>query len=159
MPFAFTRRHALALGLTAAIAGLTACGGGSSDSGPSWAELSGSNAVTAAKTTEIEVGTGLAATTGKTLTVHYTGWLYDVRVATTNKGQQFDTSVGKTPLVFKMGAGQVITGFDQAFVGMKVGGKRNVVFPASQGYGNSGSGAIPPGAALIFEVQLVGVAD
>ncbi|MGN6829187.1 FKBP-type peptidyl-prolyl cis-trans isomerase [Paucibacter sp. M5-1] len=114
--------------------------------------------MTALKTTDTTVGTGIEATAGKKLTVHYTGWLYDKRVTANQKGTQFDSSVGKTPFVFTLGAGAVIKGWDQGFNGMKVGGKRTLLLPASLGYGANGSGtAIPSNAALIFEVELVGV--
>ena len=102
------------------------------------------------------MGTGAQADTTKTVSVHYTGYLYDVRVANT-KGAQFDTSVGKTPLSFKLGANQVIPGFDQGVTGMKVGGKRTVTIPAALGYGAAGNGPIPGGAALVFDIELVSV--
>jgi peptidylprolyl isomerase len=92
-------------------------------------------------------GTGDAAATGQTVVVNYTGWLED--------GTQFDTSIGADPFSFKLGAGSVIPGWDEGLVGMKVGGKRQLVIPAALGYGDSGSGIIPGGATLIFEVELV----
>lgn len=92
------------------------------------------------------------------MSVHYTGYIYDVRVAST-KGTQFDTSVGKAPFSFKLGANQVIPGFDQGVTGMKVGGKRTVTIPAALAYGNTGAGGgvIPPNAALVFDIELVSV--
>lgn len=155
------RRLLLTLG-SATLLGLSACGGGggggNGELGVSWAEVSGSNTVTALKTTDTLAGTGAEASNGKRLTVHYTGWLYDQRVAGTQKGAQFDSSVGKTPFGFTLGAGQVIKGWDQGFSGMKVGGKRTLLIPASLGYGAQGAGAaIPANAALIFEVELVSV--
>jgi FKBP-type peptidyl-prolyl cis-trans isomerase FkpA len=102
-------------------------------------------------------GTGTLATSGRMLTVNYTGWLYDASKADF-KGAQFDTSVGKTPFTFRLGAGQVIPGWDQGLPGMRAGGKRTLVIPASLAYGKTGSGtAIPPDAALLFEVDLVSV--
>jgi FKBP-type peptidyl-prolyl cis-trans isomerase len=95
------------------------------------------------------VGTGAVAQVGKTLTVNYTGKLQD--------GTVFDTSVGKAPYSFVLGAGKVIAGWDQGLQGMKVGGKRLLIIPASLGYGASGYGQIPPNATLIFEVELLGV--
>lgn len=92
-------------------------------------------------------GTGEAAAAGQTLVVNYTGWLED--------GTQFDTSVGGSPYTFALGAGNVIAGWDEGLVGMKPGGKRQLVIPAALGYGDSGSGMIPGGATLIFEVELV----
>jgi FKBP-type peptidyl-prolyl cis-trans isomerase FkpA len=95
------------------------------------------------------VGTGDIAQVGKTITVNYTGKLQD--------GTVFDTSVGKTPYSFVLGAGTVIPGWDQGLQGMKVGGKRLLIVPAALGYGASGYGPIPPNATLIFEVELLGV--
>ena len=150
------RRHLLLSLSSAALLALAACGGGGGDSGPSWAETSGSTAVTALKITDTLVGTGAETATGKELTARYTGWLYDNRVATTQKGTQFDSNT-TTGHKFKLGAGEVIPGWDQGFGGMKVGGKRTLLIPASLGYGSAGRGAIPPGAALIFEVELIAV--
>src|SRR6266705_2826344 len=93
------------------------------------------------------VGTGDEAVAGKSVTVHYTGSFED--------GKTFDSSVGRGPFSFKLGAGQVIKGWDQGVAGMKVGGKRKLTIPAQLGYGARGfPGAIPPNAELIFEVEL-----
>jgi FKBP-type peptidyl-prolyl cis-trans isomerase FkpA len=156
MSFAPTRRFTLLLTLSASL-GLAACGGGGSDSGkPVLTDPNGWNAVTVLKATDTLVGAGAQADTTKTVTVHYTGYLYDVRVAST-KGTQFDSSVGKTPYTFKLGAGTVIPGFDQGVTGMKVGGKRTVTIPAALGYGAAGQGTIPGGAALVFDIELLSV--
>jgi FKBP-type peptidyl-prolyl cis-trans isomerase FkpA len=102
-------------------------------------------------------GTGTLASSGRTLTVNYTGWLYDA-AQPGFKGTQFDTSVGKTPFTFRLGAGQVIAGWDQGLLGMRAGGKRTLIIPAAMAYGRAGSGtSIPPDAPLIFEVDLVTV--
>lgn len=102
-------------------------------------------------------GSGTLASSGRSLTVNYTGWLYDATKADF-KGAQFDTSVGKTPFTFRLGAGQVIAGWDQGLLGMRAGGKRTLIVPASLAYGRAGSGnAIPPDAALVFEVDLISV--
>jgi FKBP-type peptidyl-prolyl cis-trans isomerase FkpA len=102
-------------------------------------------------------GTGTLATSGRTLTVNYTGWLYDATKADF-KGAQFDTSVGKTPFTFRLGAGQVIQGWEQGLLGMRAGGKRTLIIPASLAYGRAGSGnTIPPDAPLVFEVDLISV--
>jgi FKBP-type peptidyl-prolyl cis-trans isomerase len=112
--------------------------------------------VTALQTVDVAVGSGTAADNGKTVSVTYTGWLYDARVAG-NKGTQFDSNVGGTPLSFKLGSNQLIAGFEQGVQGMRPGGKRTVIIPASQAYGNSGQGSIPGGAALVFDIQVTSV--
>ncbi|MEJ6003132.1 FKBP-type peptidyl-prolyl cis-trans isomerase [Paucibacter soli] len=152
-PLSFQRRSALALMITGL---LTACGGGGGSSSP--ADTSGSAAVTVLKTTDTVVGTGATAAAGKTLTVHYTGWLYDEKAAS-QKGTKFDSSVDRgTPFSFVLGAGQVITGWDQGFVGMKVGGKRTLLIPSSMAYGSAGRlPTIPANAALVFDVELLAV--
>jgi FKBP-type peptidyl-prolyl cis-trans isomerase len=99
---------------------------------------------------ELEVGEGVEAKAGKTVDVHYTGWLLD--------GTQFDSSVGGKPFSFRLGAGQVIAGWDEGVAGMKVGGKRKLRIPAALGYGTRGAGSdIPPNATLLFDVELLGV--
>lgn len=105
---------------------------------------------------DLRVGTGEDAVTGKTLTVDYTGWLFNA-AQPDQKGAQFDSSrgEGRTPLVFTLGAGEVIPGFDQGLVGMKVGGLRRLVIPPSLAYGGSRNGPIPPNATLVFEVELL----
>lgn len=151
-----TRRSVFLLAVSASL-GLAACGGGGGSSGTVVnTDPNGWGSVTALKSVDTTVGTGAQADTTRTVTVHYTGYLYDGRVANT-KGTQFDSSVGKTPFTFKLGAGSVIPGFDQGVTGMKVGGKRTVTIPASLGYGASGSGPIPPNAALVFDLELVSV--
>jgi FKBP-type peptidyl-prolyl cis-trans isomerase FkpA len=129
-----------------AVLGLSACGG---DSGGTTA----GKPATLAKT-DVVAGTGAEAVTGKMVKVNYTGWLYS-DTAAGNKGAQFDTSAGKGPYEFKLGAGTVIAGFDQGVTGMKVGGKRVVMIPSSLGYGASGSAGIPPNSGLVFEIELV----
>jgi FKBP-type peptidyl-prolyl cis-trans isomerase FkpA len=108
---------------------------------------------------EIRTGTGAEAEIGKTVYVHYTGWLFKP-FATKQHGKQFDSSrdAGRTPIDFKLGAGSVIKGWEQGVLGMKVGGKRTLVIPPSLAYGARGSGdSIPPNADLIFDVELMSV--
>ena len=104
------------------------------------------------------VGTGTEATPGTLVSVHYTGWLYDEN-APQQRGKKFDSSVDRgEPFNFKLGAGQVIRGWDEGVAGMKVGGKRTLLIPAWLGYGSSGAGGvIPPNASLVFEVELLDV--
>ena len=105
--------------------------------------------------TDLTPGTGAEIKSGQNALVHYTGWLYDA-AAPENKGKQFDSSVGGEPFDFPLGGGRVIPGWDQGVVGMKVGGKRRLVIPPELAYGNSGAGGvIPPGATLVFDVELV----
>lgn len=106
--------------------------------------------------TDLRGGTGTTATTGRPVTVNYTGWLYDP-AQPESKGRQFDTSVGRSPFSFTLGAGQVIRGWDQGVVGMRVGGLRRLVIPPELAYGSSGQGPIPPNATLVFDVELLSV--
>jgi peptidylprolyl isomerase len=101
------------------------------------------------------VGTGPEATSGQSVNVHYTGWLDEGG----KKGTKFDSSRDRgQPFSFRLGAGQVISGWDEGVAGMKVGGKRTLIIPAELGYGARGAGGvIPPNATLIFDVELVGV--
>lgn len=106
---------------------------------------------------DIIQGTGKTAAKGKTIKVNYTGWLYDPS-ASMGRGKQFDSSVGKEPFSFKLGAGDVIKGWDEGFADMKVGGKRKLIVPSELGYGDRGAGnVIPPNATLMFEVELIDV--
>jgi len=107
---------------------------------------------------DLVIGTGTQALIGSVATVDYTGWLYDSSKAD-NKGKMFDSSLGGAPLVFVVGSGQVISGFDQGVRGMRVGGSRRIVVPWEQGFGVIGSadGAVPPRTNLVFEITLLGV--
>jgi len=103
------------------------------------------------------VGKGKEASSGATVVVNYTGWLHDAS-AKGNKGKQFDSSVGRGPFSFPLGAGRVIKGWDEGVAGMKVGGKRTLVIPPELGYGSRGAGGvIPPNATLVFDVELLDV--
>ena len=97
------------------------------------------------------VGDGDEATAGHTVEVHYTGWLTD--------GTKFDSSHDRNQTFsFKLGAGQVIAGWDQGVAGMKIGGSRKLTIPADLGYGERGAGGvIPPNATLVFKVELIGL--
>jgi FKBP-type peptidyl-prolyl cis-trans isomerase FkpA len=103
------------------------------------------------KYTDDQVGTGTEAQAGKTVSVHYTGWLLD--------GTKFDSSKDRNqPFSFPLGRGQVIKGWEEGVAGMKVGGKRTLVIPPDLGYGARGAGGvIPPNATLKFEVELLDV--
>lgn len=101
-------------------------------------------------------GEGREAVAGATAVVNYTGWLYEPN-SPQQHGAQFDSSNGRGPFSFALGAGQVIPGWDEGVKGMKVGGKRTLIVPAAMGYGESGAGPIPPNATLIFDVELLGV--
>jgi FKBP-type peptidyl-prolyl cis-trans isomerase FkpA len=107
---------------------------------------------------DLRVGAGISAESGKILVVHYTGWLYAADKPE-QKGLQFDSSIGFDPLEFTLGEGNVILGWDQGLVGMKVGGVRKLVIPPSLGYGSVRQGPIPPNSSLVFEVELLEVKE
>lgn len=100
---------------------------------------------------DLVAGSGDTATAGQSVSVHYAGWLTD--------GQKFDSSLDRNdPFEFRLGAGQVIPGWDQGVAGMQVGGKRKLTIPPELGYGSRGAGGvIPPNATLVFEVELLAV--
>lgn len=133
-----------------AMLSLTACGGGGGGSSNGGTTASSPAALTR---TDISVGTGAEAVAGKTVTVNYTGWLYNATAADF-KGARFDTG---TSFSFQMGEKRVIPGFEQGVQGMKVGGKRTILIPASLGYGAAGAPGIPGNAGLVFEVELTKV--
>ena len=98
---------------------------------------------------DLVVGTGAEAVAGRTVRVTYSGYLIN--------GSRFDSNVGGSPFSFVLGGGQVIAGWDQGVVGMKVGGKRRLVIGSSLGYGRQGSGPIPANATLVFDVEVLNV--
>ena len=99
---------------------------------------------------DLVVGNGVTtAASGRSVSVTYTGWLPD--------GTQFDSNVGKTPLPFTLGAGQVIEGWELGILGMRAGGKRRLVIGSAMGYGSGGNGAIRPNTTMVFDVQLLSV--
>ena len=114
--------------------------------------------MTSLQITDVKVGTGTEATNGRTVTVHYTGWVYSEGAAD-HHGNKFDSSRDRgQPFPFLLGAGQVIRGWDQGVLGMRVGGQRTLVIPANLAYGSQSPGAgIPPNATLVFDVELLDV--
>lgn len=105
---------------------------------------------------ETKVGTGPEAKLANVVEVQYTGWLYSPLMPELH-GAQFDSSAGRGPFSFMLGVGSVIPGWDRGVEGMKVGGKRTLIIPPNLAYGQRGQGDIPPGATLIFDVELVGM--
>jgi FKBP-type peptidyl-prolyl cis-trans isomerase FkpA len=101
------------------------------------------------------IGSGEVATKGHTVSVHYTGWLFNDDM----QGNKFDSSKDRRdPFVFKLGAGMVIRGWDEGVAGMQVGGLRTLIIPAALGYGARGAGGvIPPNATLKFDVELLSI--
>jgi FKBP-type peptidyl-prolyl cis-trans isomerase FkpA len=143
--------YSLALLLAAGIFSTTAC---SEQAAPKME----TGSMTELMKTDVKLGTGDLATPGKNVSVHYTGWLYDAGAAD-HHGKKFDSSRDRNePFVFPLGAGRVIKGWDHGVEGMKVGGQRTLIIPASMGYGSRGAGGvIPPNATLVFDVELLGV--
>ena len=104
---------------------------------------------TGLKITELVIGDGQKAIAGTKVSVNYKGTL--------ENGDEFDSSYGRGPFEFSLGAGMVIKGWDEGVAGMKVGGKRRLIIPPELGYGNKGIGPIPPNSVLNFEVELLDV--
>ena len=123
-----------------------------------WEDGFAMDEITTLQMVDTKLGSGAEAAAGAQVTVHYTGWLYDERAAN-HHGNKFDSSRDRNdPFAFRLGARQVIAGWDQGVAGMKVGGKRTLVIPSDLGYGSRGAGgAIPPNATLIFDVELLDV--
>jgi FKBP-type peptidyl-prolyl cis-trans isomerase FkpA len=144
-------RFAGALMIVAASFG---CGGTEPDNMAS----QGQSNITELQKVDAQQGTGAEAAPGQRVTVHYTGWLYDEGKGD-KKGTKFDSSRDRNePFTFRLGAGEVITGWDQGVAGMKVGGQRTLTIPPGMGYGARGAGGvIPPNATLVFDVELLDV--
>ena len=137
-----------------AIALFAAACGGNTEPGGTVAEAN----VNELMKQDVRAGTGAEAQAGQQVSVHYTGWLYDPAKAD-HKGNKFDSSRDRNePFSFRLGAGEVIRGWDDGVAGMKVGGQRTLTIPATMGYGARGAGGvIPPNATLLFDVELLGV--
>ncbi len=134
---------------------LVACGS-TSQEGHDVAQ--GQSTITQLISTDLNAGTGAEAKPRQTVNVHYTGWLYDEH-APDHKGTKFDSSKDRgEPFSFRLGAGEVIPGWDTGVAGMKVGGARRLTIPPALAYGPRGAGGvIPPNATLVFDVELLGV--
>ncbi len=145
-----------------ALMAVTAACSGKTDAPPtSGATPAGakSSGVTALQTETLKPGTGATINGGQMAVVQYTGWLYETG-ATDHKGKQFDSSrtAGREAFKFPVGTGSVIKGWDQGVLGMKIGESRRLTIPPDLAYGDSGTGGvIPPGATLVFDVELVGI--
>lgn len=128
---------------------LAGCAGGTETGGSDVTEL---------LQTDVHGGSGAEAASGRTVTVHYTGWLYN-ESRDDRKGTKFDSSRDRNePFSFRLGGGEVIRGWDEGVAGMKVGGRRTLTIPPALGYGARGAGGIiPPNATLVFDVELVDV--
>ncbi|MFZ6675191.1 FKBP-type peptidyl-prolyl cis-trans isomerase [Undibacterium sp. Xuan67W] len=113
--------------------------------------------VTALIKHDSQIGSGAEAVYGSLVEVHYTGWLYKPK-SPSLRGSKFDSSRDAGQVFpFQLGARQVIKGWDMGVMGMKVGGKRTLIIPSYLGYSTTGSGSIPPNAALIFDIELLSV--
>ena len=133
-------RFLVALMLVGSV-GLVGCGSGQENpTGP-----------TSLTVVDLVVGTGATAANGDTVTVHYIGTLLN--------GTKFDSSYdANRPFTFRLGAGQVIAGWDQGVPGMRVGGKRRLTIPPSLAYGNQAVGLIPANSTLVFDIELLSIA-
>jgi len=122
------------------------------NSSPTKVEGKGKSTSSGLQYWDLKEGTGATASAGKTVSVHYTGWL-------AKDGKKFDSSVDRgQPFMFQLGAGQVIKGWDEGVSGMKVGGKRQLRIPPELGYGARGAGGvIPANATLLFVVELLAI--
>ena len=135
---------------------LTAACSGKTDAPPSAASTA--SPVTSLQKVTLKSGTGAAIGSGQIAVVQYTGWLYEAGAAD-HKGKQFDSSLTRREAFkFPLGTGSVIKGWDQGVTGMQVGESRRLTIPPELAYGDGGAGGvIPPGATLVFDVELVGI--
>jgi FKBP-type peptidyl-prolyl cis-trans isomerase FkpA len=153
------QRLFLPVAIACAISGaLLGCGAKPNEVPASSGASASSSGVSSLEVTDLTRGTGSAAAAGQYAVVQYTGWLYEPG-APDHKGKEFDSSMKSgQPFRFRLGGGEVIKGWDQGVAGMQVGGKRRLIIPADLAYGDSGAGGvIPPGATLVFDVDLVGI--
>ncbi len=139
--------------LLAASLGVSACG--------SDVDMEGSEMTTTESglmITTTQAGSGAEAAAGNSVSVHYTGWLYDPEIED-GRGAKFDSSVDRgQPFGFALGAGRVIAGWDEGVAGMLIGEKRELIIPSNLAYGSRGAGGvIPPDATLLFEVELLAI--
>ena len=128
---------------------LTACGG--NDDAP--VETTNPGVVTK---TDLVVGTGIEAIAGDSVTVAYTGWVQDTS-KTDGKGTEFDKATAEAPYTFVLGKGNVIPGWDQGVVGMRVGGQRRLVIPPGLAYGAVARDKIPANSTLVFDVEMLAI--
>lgn len=146
----------LKIALLACIALNAACSGKSAEPPSAAPALS---PVTSLHKVTLKSGTGAAIGGGQIAVVQYTGWLYEAGAAD-HKGKQFDSSLTRRePFKFPLDTGSVIKGWDQGVIGMQVGESRRLIIPPELAYGDAGAGdgLIPPGATLVFDVELVGI--
>jgi FKBP-type peptidyl-prolyl cis-trans isomerase len=150
-------RFRLPLVVGAAALLLSAAGCGGNTAGPTGSTSNftppPATATSGLRVTDLVVGTGAAAAAGNRITVSYGGWLFDASQPD-SKGRQFDAN---NAYPFVLGAGQVIKGWDQGVVGMKVGGQRRLIVPPELGYGNQAVGPIPPNSTLVFDIRLIAI--
>ncbi len=141
--------------LLACVAVSAACSGKSAQ--PPGAAAAASP-VTSLQIVTLKPGSGAAIGGGQIAVVQYTGWLYEAGAAD-HKGKQFDSSLTRRePFKFPLDTGSVIKGWDQGVTGMKIGESRRLIIPPELAYGDAGAGGvIPPGATLVFDVELVGI--
>ncbi|MRX08433.1 FKBP-type peptidyl-prolyl cis-trans isomerase [Pseudoduganella sp. FT25W] len=136
---------------------LTACGGGGGSSGSNGSVTTPADNPGSFSQTDSAVGTGMLASTTNIVGIRYSAWLYSASAAD-HKGAKIDTNLtSATPYVFTLGGGVVIKGLEQGVTGMKVGGQRTLIIPASLALGASGSTTVPPNAGMVFDVQLTDV--
>jgi len=154
------RRFIVAVSMLAALAltfALTGCGS-STSTDTSSTDQSASTTNEKLQIKDLKVGTGAAVKSGDTVTVNYSGWLYVNGQKTTEFDSSTDSSFNHVqPFTTQIGVGQVIAGWDQGIIGMKVGGTRSLIIPPSLGYGAQANGAIPANSTLYFEVDLLSI--